>query len=60
MIPDDPGRCGAVAVVMRDERMLVIRRSRYVVAPRRTAKLHESGGRTFLSGGNGGQECLSS
>lgn len=32
-IPDDPGRRGAVAVVVRDGRMLVIRRSRSVVAP---------------------------
>jgi 8-oxo-dGTP diphosphatase len=32
-IPDDPGRRGAVAVVIRDGRMLVIRRSRTVVAP---------------------------
>lgn len=32
-IPDDPGRHGAVAVVVRDGRMLVIRRSRSVVAP---------------------------
>lgn len=32
-IPDDPGRRGAVAVVMRDGRMLVIRRARSVVAP---------------------------
>jgi len=32
-IPDDPGRRGAVAIVVRDERMLVIRRSRSVVAP---------------------------
>ncbi|HUT10613.1 MAG TPA: NUDIX domain-containing protein [Thermoguttaceae bacterium] len=32
-IPDDPGRRGAVAVVMRDGRMLVIRRSCHVVAP---------------------------
>ncbi|MEN6404920.1 MAG: NUDIX domain-containing protein [Thermoguttaceae bacterium] len=32
-IPDDPGRCGAVGVVMRDGRMLVIRRSQTVVAP---------------------------
>jgi 8-oxo-dGTP diphosphatase len=32
-IPDDPGRRGAVAVVVRDERMLVIRRARTVVAP---------------------------
>jgi 8-oxo-dGTP diphosphatase len=31
--PDDPGRRGAVAVVVRDGRMLVIRRSRAVVAP---------------------------
>ena len=32
-IPDDPGRRGAVAIVIRDERMLVIRRSQTVVAP---------------------------
>jgi len=32
-IPDDPGRRGVVGVVMRDGRMLVIRRSRSVVAP---------------------------
>lgn len=32
-IPDDPGRRGAVAVVLRGDRMLVIRRSRTVVAP---------------------------
>lgn len=32
-IPDDPGRRGAVAVVMREGRMLVIRRARTVVAP---------------------------
>jgi 8-oxo-dGTP pyrophosphatase MutT (NUDIX family) len=32
-IPDDPGRRGAVAVVSRDGRLLVIRRSRSVVAP---------------------------
>jgi 8-oxo-dGTP diphosphatase len=32
-IPDDPGRRGAVGVVVRDGRMLVIRRSRSVVAP---------------------------
>ncbi|MBN2578204.1 MAG: NUDIX domain-containing protein [Pirellulales bacterium] len=32
-IPDDPGRRGAVAVMLRDGRMLVIRRSRHVVAP---------------------------
>lgn len=32
-IPDDPGRRGAVVIVVRDERMLVIRRSRSVVAP---------------------------
>lgn len=32
-IPDDPGRRGAVAVVVRDGRMLVIRRSQTVVAP---------------------------
>jgi 8-oxo-dGTP diphosphatase len=32
-IPDDPGRRGAVGVAVRDGRMLVIRRSRSVVAP---------------------------
>jgi len=32
-IPDDPGRRGAVAVIARDDRLLVIRRSRHVVAP---------------------------
>lgn len=32
-IPDDPGRRGAVAVVVREGRMLVIRRARTVVAP---------------------------
>jgi 8-oxo-dGTP diphosphatase len=32
-IPDDPGRRGAVAIVVRNRRMLVIRRSRSVVAP---------------------------
>jgi 8-oxo-dGTP pyrophosphatase MutT (NUDIX family) len=32
-IPDDPGRRGVIGVVMRGERMLVIRRSRSVVAP---------------------------
>jgi len=32
-IPDDPGRRGAVAIVIRQGRMLVIRRSRTVVAP---------------------------
>ena len=32
-IPDDPGRRGAVAVVIRDGRMLVIRRAQSVVAP---------------------------
>jgi len=32
-IPDDPGRRGAVAIVLRDRRMLVIRRSQTVVAP---------------------------
>jgi 8-oxo-dGTP diphosphatase len=33
LIPDDPGRRGVVAIVVRDGRMLVIRRSRSVVAP---------------------------
>lgn len=32
-IPDDPGRRGAVAVVVREGRMLVIRRASSVVAP---------------------------
>ena len=32
-IPDDPGRRGVVGVVVRDGRMLVISRSRSVVAP---------------------------
>jgi 8-oxo-dGTP pyrophosphatase MutT (NUDIX family) len=32
-IPDDPGKRGAVAVAMRDGRMLVIRRAATVVAP---------------------------
>lgn len=32
-IPDDPGRRGAVVIVVRAGRMLVIRRSRSVVAP---------------------------
>ena len=32
-IPDDPGRRGVVGVVVRNGRMLVIRRSRSVVAP---------------------------
>jgi 8-oxo-dGTP pyrophosphatase MutT (NUDIX family) len=32
-IPDDPGRRGAVAITLRDGRMLVIRRSKEVVAP---------------------------
>jgi 8-oxo-dGTP diphosphatase len=32
-IPDDPGRRGVVGVAVRDGRMLVIRRSRSVVAP---------------------------
>ncbi len=33
-IPDDPGRRGAVGIIVRDGRMLVIRRSDKVVAPR--------------------------
>lgn len=33
VIPDDPGRRGVVGVVVREGRMLVIRRSRSVVAP---------------------------
>jgi len=32
-IPDDPGRRGAVAICVRDGRMLAIRRSSSVVAP---------------------------
>jgi 8-oxo-dGTP diphosphatase len=32
-IPDDPGRRGVVGIVVREGRMLVIRRSRTVVAP---------------------------
>jgi 8-oxo-dGTP pyrophosphatase MutT (NUDIX family) len=32
-IPETPGRRGAVAIVVRDGRMLVIRRSRHVIAP---------------------------
>ena len=32
-IPETPGRYGAVAIIVRDGRMLVIRRSRHVVAP---------------------------
>ena len=32
-IPDDPGRRGAVAIVLLGPRMLIIRRSRTVVAP---------------------------
>lgn len=32
-IPDDPGRRGAVAIVIRNGRFLVIRRSQHVVAP---------------------------
>jgi 8-oxo-dGTP pyrophosphatase MutT (NUDIX family) len=32
-IPDDPGRRGAVGIVLRRGRMLVIRRARHVVAP---------------------------
>jgi 8-oxo-dGTP pyrophosphatase MutT (NUDIX family) len=32
-IPDDPGRRGAVAIALREGRMLVIRRSKEVVAP---------------------------
>ena len=33
IIPDDPGRRGAVGIVVRDGRLLVIRRARGVVAP---------------------------
>jgi 8-oxo-dGTP pyrophosphatase MutT (NUDIX family) len=32
-IPETPGRRGAVAIIVREGRMLVIRRSRHVVAP---------------------------
>ncbi len=32
-IPDQPGRRGAVAIVVHEGRMLVIRRSRHVIAP---------------------------
>ena len=32
-IADTPGRRGAVAIVVQDNRMLVIRRSRHVIAP---------------------------
>jgi 8-oxo-dGTP diphosphatase len=32
-IPETPGRRGAVAIVVRNGRMLVIRRSRHVIAP---------------------------
>jgi 8-oxo-dGTP diphosphatase len=32
-IPDDPGRRGAVAIILRGQRMLIIRRSPAVVAP---------------------------
>ena len=32
-IPETPGRRGAVAIVVREGRMLVIRRSRHVIAP---------------------------
>ena len=32
-IPDDPGKRGAVGVIVREGRMLVIRRARTVVAP---------------------------
>jgi len=32
-IPDDPGRRGVVAVILREGQMLVIRRARSVVAP---------------------------
>ena len=32
-IPDDPGRRGAVAIILRGPRMLIIRRSSSVVAP---------------------------
>jgi 8-oxo-dGTP diphosphatase len=31
--PDDPGRRGAVAIIVREEKLLVIRRSQSVVAP---------------------------
>ena len=32
-VPDDPGRRGAVAIILRGQTMLVVRRSRTVVAP---------------------------
>jgi 8-oxo-dGTP diphosphatase len=32
-IPDQPGRRGAVAIIPREGRMLIIRRSRQVIAP---------------------------
>jgi 8-oxo-dGTP diphosphatase len=32
-VPDDPGRRGAVAIIPRGQQMLIIRRSRSVVAP---------------------------
>jgi len=32
-IPETPGRRGAVAIIVREGRMLVIRRSRHVIAP---------------------------
>jgi len=32
-IPDTPGRRGAVAIIVQEGRMLVIRRSKYVIAP---------------------------
>ncbi len=32
-IPETPGRRGAVAIIVQDGRMLVIRRSRHVIAP---------------------------
>jgi NAD+ diphosphatase len=32
-IPETPGRRGAVAIIVQDHRLLVIRRSRHVIAP---------------------------
>lgn len=32
-LPETPGRRGAVAIIVRDGRLLVIRRSRHVIAP---------------------------
>ena len=49
-VTDDPGRRGAVAVCMRDAKMLVIRRSRSVVAPLAYWFLSERLNRTQLIG----------